>query len=42
MAGAIDLDSIISGITGTSDTTTQVKVASGTAATAKSGSGIAC
>ena len=42
MAGAVDLDSLIGGIVGSADTTTNVKVASGTAATAKSGSGIAC
>ncbi len=41
-AGAIDLDSLISGIAGSADTTTNIKVASGSAATAKSGSGIAC
>jgi hypothetical protein len=42
MASAVDLDSLIGGIVGTSDTTTSVKVASGSAATAKSGSGIVC
>lgn len=42
MAGAVDLDSLIGGIVGTADTNTKVKVASGSAATAKSGSGIVC
>lgn len=40
--GAVNLDDLIGGIVGTTDTTTTVKVASGSAATAKSGSGIVC
>ena len=39
MAGAVDLASLIGDIVGTSDTSTTVKVASGSAATAKAGSG---
>lgn len=42
MAGAVNLDDLIGSVVGTTDTTTAVKVASGTAATAKAGSGIAC
>lgn len=42
MASAVDLDSLIGGIVGSSDTTTNVKIASGSAATAKSGSGLSC
>ena len=40
MAGAVDLKDLIGGIVGNSDTSTSVKVASGSAATAKAGSGI--
>lgn len=36
---AINLDDIVNSVTGGQDTSTSVKVASGTAASAKSGSG---
>ena len=39
MAGAVDLKDLIKDIIGDSDTSTEIKVASGRAATAKSGSG---
>ena len=39
MAGSIDLKDLINQVVGDSDTSTAVKVASGTAATAKGGSG---